>query len=148
MEFNKLESAGYLANHMARLFAQGLQDRIQALGLSPGQFPTLIALWAEDGLTQKELVRRIDVEQATIANTLNRMERDGLVVRKRHPEDGRSQQIWLTEKAIELKEPATGAAMTLNSIALKDFSTEERAVFVELMQRVIKSIRDSRRDGA
>lgn len=141
MEFKKSESAGYLANHMARLFAQGLQEKIQEFGLSPGQFPALIALWAEDGLTQKELVRRIDVEQATMANTLNRMERDGLVIRKRHPEDGRSQQIWLTEKAKELEVPAISAARTQNEIALEDLTKEETRIFLELMQRVIQSIR-------
>ena len=47
-----------------------------------GQFAVLLELWAGDGLTQKELVERLDVEQATMANTLARMVRDGLVERR------------------------------------------------------------------
>ena len=39
------------------------------------------------------------MEQATIANTLARMERDGLIERRVHPRDKRAQQIFLTDKA-------------------------------------------------
>ena len=77
-DFDKHRSAGYLANHMARVFAHALAERIRPLGLAPGQFMTLIELWREDGLTQRDLVARLDVEQATMANTLKRMERDGI----------------------------------------------------------------------
>ena len=80
MDFRKDESAGYLANHMARLFAIALNERIGPLGLAPAQFMTLLELWNEDGLSQKDLVQRLDVEQATMANTLSRMERDVLVL--------------------------------------------------------------------
>lgn len=100
MEFEKKKSAGYLANHMARLFAQGLHERIKSLDLAPAQFMTLLELWNEDGLSQKELVERIDVEQATMANTIRRMERDGLITRKQNQKDARSHTIFLTNKRI------------------------------------------------
>ena len=141
MAFNKTESAGYLANHMARLFAIALQDRIRPLGLSIGQFPALLELWAEDGLTQKELVARLDVEQATMANTLGRMERDGLIRRTRDPEDGRAQQIWLTPRAKALRKDAIAAANTQNAVALRKLSAAERRAFVALMRRVIEAMR-------
>ena len=59
MTFEKSRSAGYLANHMARLFAQHLHRRIRPLGLAPAQFMTLLELWDDDGLTQKDLVARL-----------------------------------------------------------------------------------------
>ncbi|MDQ0316220.1 MarR family winged helix-turn-helix transcriptional regulator [Amorphus orientalis] len=141
MTFDKWASAGYLANHMARLFAQGLHARIRPLGLSPGNFPALLELWADDGLTQKELAARLSIEQATMANTLTRMERDGLIRRTPHPADGRSQQIWLTEKARALEAPATEAANAQNAVALAHLSDEERTRFVRLMTTVIASMR-------
>lgn len=141
MTFDKLESAGYLANHMARLFAQGLQERIKELGLSTGQFPALLALWAEDGLTQKDLVQRLDVEQATIANTLSRMERDGLVIRRRHPDDGRAQQICLTEKAKALERPAIKAAQAQNKKALSNLTEKEIIDFLDMMRRIVSAMR-------
>ncbi|MEX3011724.1 MarR family winged helix-turn-helix transcriptional regulator [Hoeflea sp. TYP-13] len=135
-----MKSAGYLANHMARLFAQGLHERIAPLGIVPGQFPALLALWERDGVTQKELVARLDIEQATMANTLTRMERDGLIRRTKHPSDARAQQIWLTAKARGIRDQAYEAANTVNSRALGGFSEKERAQFLDFMGRVIDSM--------
>ncbi|WP_206454169.1 MarR family winged helix-turn-helix transcriptional regulator [Aurantimonas marina] len=142
MKFSKRESAGYLANHMARLFARGLQARIKPLGLTTGTFPALLELWETDGLTQKELVQRLDIEQATMANTLARMERDGLVTRRDDPQDGRSQRVWLTDKARALQAPAVAAAMHQNAVALADLSESEQRQFLRLMQRAIAAMQD------
>lgn len=138
-------SAGFLANHMARLFAKGLQHRIRPLGLAPAQFMTLLELWERDGIAQRELTRKLDVEQATMANTLIRMERDGLIERRSLPEDGRSQSIHLTPKAIALREAATAAARAQNEVALAGLSTEERGLFLDLMRRVIASMQADER---
>ncbi len=145
MGFQKMNSAGYLANHMARLFALGLQRRIGPLGLAPAQFMALLELWEHDGLTQKQLVERLDVEQATIANTLARMERDGLVRRKPHPEDARAQQVWLTDRARQLRDPATEAALAQNTDALAPLTNNERADFVAMMRRVVMGMRSGGR---
>ncbi|MCK5748749.1 MarR family winged helix-turn-helix transcriptional regulator [Oricola sp.] len=140
MDFNKAESAGYLANHMARLFANALHERIRPLGLAPAQFMTLLELWEEDGRTQKDLVRRLDIEQATMANTLKRMERDGLIIRQENPKDRRAQLIRLTDKARSLQDDATAAANEVNGIALSGLSEEERRAFIKTMTRVIGAL--------
>ncbi len=142
MEFDKHKSAGYLANHMARLFAAGLHARIKSLGLAPAQFMTLLELWSEDGLTQKELVYRLDVEQATMANTLSRMERDGLIERRPHPNDARAQSIYLTVTAKRLKAPATQAAKEQNQVALSGFTDKEKKSFISLMSKAIEAMKN------
>ena len=85
-------------------------------------------------------MQRLNVEQATMANTLIRMERDGLIERRLHPEDGRSQSIHLTAKAVGLREPAIQAARSQNEVALTGFSEDERLVFLDLMRRAIASM--------
>ena len=140
MDFKKDESAGYLANHMARLFANALAERIRPLGLAPAQFMTLLELWEEDGLTQKGLVQRLDIEQATMANTLKRMERDGLILREENPKDRRAQLIRLTDKARALQDDATSAANEVNGIALSGLSEDERRGFISVMARVIGAL--------
>ncbi len=144
MSFDKMTSAGYLANHMARLFAQGLRRRIKPFGLAPAQFMTLLELWREDGLTQKQLIERLDVEQATMANTLSRMERDGLVRREHDSEDARVQRVWLTGPARDLREPATRAAMAQNEMALSELTDDERRRLLALMARVVETMRGGR----
>ncbi len=141
MDFDKMNSAGYLANHMARLFAKGLQDRIAPIGIVLGQFPILLELWDRDGITQKQLVAKLDIEQATIANTLNRMERDKLIRRTAHPNDARAQQIWLTDQAKAMRDPAYAAAQQQNAQALSGLTVEEQAQFMKYMAVVIAAMR-------
>ncbi|MEP4769049.1 MAG: MarR family transcriptional regulator [Roseibium sp.] len=140
MSFQKTTSTGYLANHMARLFASALQKKIGPLGLAPAQFMTLLELWAQEGQTQRSLIERLAVEQATMANTLSRMERDGLIVRKPHPEDKRAQSIWLTDKARELEMPAKAAAASVNQLALQNVLEDERANFLTTVSKVIQNL--------
>ncbi|WP_170519138.1 MarR family winged helix-turn-helix transcriptional regulator [Ruegeria atlantica] len=141
MNFEKENSAGYLVNHMARLFAKELQQRIAPLGIVVGQFPILLQLWLKDGVTQKELLGKIDVEQATLANTLNRMERDGLIKRTKNPADARAQMIWLTEKATAIRNSAYESAQSVNAEALQVLSETEQARFMDYMRRIIEKMR-------
>ncbi len=143
MTFDKDTSAGYLVNHVARLFASGLKDRIAPLGLTIGQFPILLELWIGDGVTQRELLKNLALEQATLANTLNRMERDGLIVRRKHPSDARSQQIWLTPKGRMSRDEAYQAANAQNKQSLAPLNAVERAEFLDLMRRIIEGAKDS-----
>lgn len=144
MAFEKSRSAGFLANHMARLFALHLSQAIAPLGLAPAQFMTLLELWEEDGLTQADLVERLDVEQATLANTLKRMERDGLVRRAPHPDDGRARLIWLTAKGRKLESAAKKAATAINRRALKALEPAQADELLAAMGDVIEQLRRTR----
>ncbi|MDO4644114.1 MAG: MarR family transcriptional regulator [Cardiobacteriaceae bacterium] len=146
----KDESAGYLANSMARLFAVALAESLRTLELAPAAFGLLLELWQGDGLSQRDLVERTDIEQATIANTLARMERDGLLTRTPHPHDARMQQIYLTEKAKQLEDAAMQCARQVNQQALSTLDEQEQAVFLLLMQRVstnLRLLREGKRTG-
>ncbi len=142
MSFDRKASAGYLANHLARLFARAIHAKIKPLGLSPGTFPAMLELWAEDGLSQRELVVRLDIEQATMANTLSRMERDGLVRRRRDEHDGRLQRVWLTEKGRALEGPAVAAAEEVNARALSALPPQEQVRFRDAMSTVIAGLQE------
>ncbi|APG82962.1 MarR family transcriptional regulator [Sinorhizobium americanum CCGM7] len=137
MAFNRMDSATYLASLLARSFSRALQERAQKLGFAPGQFPILLELWAEDGLTQKQLLDRLDIEQATMANTLARMERDGLVVRRKHPNDRRSQQIFLTEQARGMEAAAKEAALSAEQSLLAGFRRFEKELMLEYMRMAL-----------
>lgn len=111
------------------------------LGFSAGQFPILIELWNEEGLTQRQLLDRVDVEQATMANTLARMERDGLIERRPHPQDRRAQLIFLTDRARELKNEALQAATEADEALFEGFRRFEKELMLEYIRRAIDNAR-------
>jgi DNA-binding MarR family transcriptional regulator len=132
-----MDSGAYLASQLAKGFARSLLRHAAQLGFSPGQFPILLELWSHDGLTQKQLLERVDVEQATMANTLSRMERDGLVERKPHPFDKRAQLVFLTPKAHAMQEEAVDAARKADLALFDGFKTFERELMLEYIRRML-----------
>lgn len=139
MRFSRNDSATYLSAQLAKTFSSALNARARTLGFSRGQFPVLLELWNEDGLTQRQLLDRVDVEQATLANTLARMERDGLIERKPHPRDRRAQIIELTAKGRALEETAISASMATDDAVLAGFLRFERQLLLEYMSRAIET---------
>lgn len=137
MSFNRMDSATYLASLLAKGFSRSLQQRSEILGFSPGQFPLLIELWNEDGLTQRQLIDRLDIEQATMANTLARMERDGLIERRQHPADKRAQQIFLTAKARSMEADAKQAAADADQALFNGFRRFEKELMLEYIRWAI-----------
>lgn len=139
-DFDRHESLGYQVNHLARLMAQALRVRIEPHGVVPGQFAQLLALYEEDGITQNDLCARVRIDQSTMAHTLKRMERDGLIDRVPDPEDRRRAIIKLTAKARELRSTLVAAARDVNTEAMSGLTDDERAFCVALITRVTANL--------
>ncbi len=136
MKFEREQSAGYVINLLARRYARALQRRIEPEGCTIGQFPFLLLLWEEDELSPSEISRRIDIEQATVTNTLKRMERDGLIERRSDPNDGRRAVVVITEKGTSLRDILLNHAMAVNNLAATDIDPEKMEVFMEVAAKM------------
>lgn len=104
------EQIAAMIQQLGRSHTAMLQEQLKPLGLMPGQLPALQLLWQQDGQTQAAMVAQLQVEQATMANTLARMEKSGLIKRRKADHDGRIRYIHLTAKAHDL-EPSARAAV-------------------------------------
>ena len=133
-------SLGYQVNHLARLLAHALGARIAPLGVVPGQFAQLLALYEQDDLTQRDLVERVGIEQATMANTLQRMQRDGLVRCLPDPADRRRTRVVLTQHARRLQGDLAAAARAVNQAATRGLSDQEVADFMRMTAILIDNL--------
>lgn len=140
MSLQRWNSLGYVVNHLARLFADDLAQRLRPYGVTIGQFPLLLALWEEEGLSQTELSRRLAIEPATTTNTLARMERDGLVERQPDASDQRGRRVYLTERGRELEEPVSAAARRVNAQAVQRLSAGEVAELKHMLGKMIPAL--------
>jgi MarR family transcriptional regulator for hemolysin len=138
MSYVRETSAGYLTNWAARLFARAIERRLA--GGNSGPMPVFFALQNGGEMTQKALAQLAAVEQPTMANTLNRMERDGLVQRTPDPNDRRSAQVSLTPLGLERAKAAFISAIEVNGIATEALRPEEREQFYGMMRRIIAAL--------
>jgi DNA-binding MarR family transcriptional regulator len=105
MEFDFRESLAFALVQAAKAHLRVAGVGLAAYGLQVGQDMFLFQLWAEDGLTQSELVRRLGVEPPTVTKALRRLERIGLITRRRDPGDARALRVYLTPRGRRLERP-------------------------------------------
>ncbi len=131
------KSAGYMTNWAARLFARRIERSLKPLGLSPAYLPVFFALADGEALSQKELTRRAAVEQPTMAATLARMQRDGLLERRADPRDRRGALYSLRPKAMPAVEKVAAAVAATNAEVLAGLAEAERPLYLDLLGRIV-----------
>src|SRR3954447_16050911 len=75
---------------VARVHRQRAGALLHGLGLSAGQELLLMLLWENEPRTQADLTREMAIEAPTTSKMLSRMERAGLIARKRSETDRRT----------------------------------------------------------
>lgn len=137
---NDKEAISQQVTYLGRLFARSMDRQLAELNVAHGQIPSLAALWQEDGISQSELCQRVNIEQPTMANTLNRMERDGLISRKPDPKDRRRALIHLTERGRSLEHDLSGTVKRVNDAASDGLGKKELKEARRLLSRMIVNL--------
>lgn len=88
----------------SRLIVQAYHPLLQPLGITYPQYLVLIVLWERDNQVVGDISHRLMLDTNTLTPLLQRMERDGLVVRTRGIADGRQTLVSLTKKGQRLQE--------------------------------------------
>lgn len=82
---------------------------LDSIGLTYSQYAVLLVLWAEESVPQRELGEKMFLDSGTLSPMLTRLEKQGLVVRARRPDDERTVQVSLTEEGRALRGQAVVA---------------------------------------
>lgn len=134
------KSAGYLVRDTHLLFAKALRTRLQTHQITPGQWYFLRALWDEEGLSQRELSRRVGTTEPTTVSALRLLARNGMIERVRNPKDRRTINIFLTERARAMKAELMPVAIEVNDVATAGLSDEEFTQLRALLQKVRENL--------
>ena len=112
---------------------QQAEVRCQKIGLHTAQELVIFRLLDEDGLSQSRLAARLGVEIGTVAKTVHRMEKEGLLIRRQDAEDARISRVYLTEKGRRLGEPALHIWKDLDVCLVQGMSQAEQLLFRRLL---------------
>ncbi len=79
---------------------------LEPLGLTYTQYLVMIVLWEKDGISLKELGRKLRLDSGTLTPLLKKLENDEKIIRTRDKRDERNLIIYLTEQGTELMKEA------------------------------------------
>lgn len=111
------------------------------LELSPVEFSCLVLLAFNPGATPKQLAEALAMVAPAITVLLDRLEKRGLIERVRSDSDRRALLVTLTPAGSELAHKAHALSMDMEREVLKTLSVAERAILIELLQKVARAAR-------
>jgi len=117
-------SLGYLFKEAHAAYTTALRRKLKPYGITLAQWYFLRELWQHEGLTQRQLSRRMKISEPTAATALRLMERRGLICREQNESDLRGLHILLTEKGRSLRNSVLAKVLTVNSEAARGLSKD------------------------
>lgn len=128
----------------SRLITQAYRPLLEPLGITYPQYLVLMVLWEKDHQTVSEICKRLVLESNTLTPLLQRMEKEGLLVRKKGTADSRQTLVSLTRKGLHLQEEAkeVPSCMALSLDGCSP-SQKEAAAFVQSLDSIIKHLKSN-----
>lgn len=124
---------------LARSHRAKAASMLADIGLFPGQEILLMQLAENDGKPQKSLCESIGLDHSTVAKSVARLERDGLIERRKCPEDGRISQVHLTPQGREVTDAISSVWAELERQTIKDLSPEEQKTLMAAAKKIVLS---------
>jgi DNA-binding MarR family transcriptional regulator len=99
----KPRSIGRYISCIHRNFHIYLHHQLGDYHLGSGQVHFLMMLYTHERINQETLANHLHIDKATVARAIKKLEQEGYILRKKDESDRRSNNIFLTEKAKQLR---------------------------------------------
>jgi DNA-binding MarR family transcriptional regulator len=117
-------------------------ERLESLGLTTRMWGALNVLAAEGELTQHALGKCVGIDPSSMVSTIDELEAQGLVERRRHPNDRRAHALHLTNKGRQTLTRGRELARSAQEELLSPLNDEERAQLHDMLLRLAEATRN------
>ncbi len=131
---------GFVVGTLSRRIVWNLAKKTSAHGVMPAQFPVLRCLNELKESTQIELSRVCGIEQSSMAVTLARMEKSGLIVRRADANDARKKLVTLTEHGNAMLHLMTESAHAVYERAVDGLSDAQIQQFLQACAHMTRNL--------
>lgn len=126
-------------------FNRAYRGQLDALGITYPQYLVLLVLWARDDVTIGEIGEQLGLETNTLTPLLKRLEKLGLVSRKRRKDDERKVMIALTPAGLALRDRVGGIMHCMAEATGMD--TDQIRALIAQMHLLRDNLEAAMRDG-
>ena len=125
----------------SRLITQAYHPLLSGHGLTYPQYLVLLVLWEKDAQPVNDIAKRLLLETNTVTPLLQRMEKEGILVRTKGTRDARQMIVSLTKKGKELQKKLSDVPYTVGSAVMCDSVTPETApALYGMLDDIIKTL--------
>lgn len=142
MEDKKRELCDML--HSVNIGERYIVDRLlEDKGIYFGQPPILCYLSENPNATQKDIADCLGISPASVAVSVKRMEKAGVISRQTDKDDARRNNLSLTKKGRELNEFALQTFAQVDSAKISGLTDEEIKLMLSLIKKMNNNLREA-----
>lgn len=130
-------STGYWVTLIAKSMEHDFEERLKVHGITRAMFAILSAIFHDNKTTPAELASFIGIDGAAITRHLDRIEKQGLILRERSVADRRSVNLKLTRKGSSLVPKLVAESKATNQKFLAEISSTEIKKLQETIRKML-----------
>ncbi|WP_206916688.1 MarR family winged helix-turn-helix transcriptional regulator [Alicyclobacillus suci] len=134
LSYRLATASRFLINRLNRNFKEN------DLSITYEQFRIMIRLWKEDGLTQGQIAALTGKDEPSVSRLINNMIKRNLIKRLPHPEDRRTNLIFLTEEGKNIQHDLYVQYRKTTEEALQGVSASELDTCLKVLDTVTKNL--------
>jgi MarR family transcriptional regulator, transcriptional regulator for hemolysin len=127
--------------HSSKRVGRAFSDALAEVGGSLPMWLVLTHLQGEDWRTQQQLAQALHIEGPTLTRHVDGLETDGLVVRRRDPNDRRAVSVELTDAGRAKHAELLQAVIAFNRRLTAGLSADEVDGLRTLLERLEQNVR-------
>ncbi len=132
-----------IAREVSKFTVQTMKEE----GIGTAEFDFIHLIRHHPGLTQAEVREQLKIDKGAAARRAASLEAKGYLVRKPNPADGRSQLLYATEKAENLKNSKAHIEAVFYEWLLAELPEEEKETFCQILDKLYLRSKNERRAG-
>lgn len=140
MTNNSCQSVGKYISIIHRTGSSFLSKEFSKFNIGSGQYMYLIHLYKNDGLSQEELTEILNIDKGTTAKSIKKLETEGFVMRVKDKNDKRINRVYLTPKALEIKDEFLSSINAWENTITSNLSYAEKEQALTLLKKITYNI--------
>jgi len=140
-QYNFDNSIGYKVYRTSRAFQKAfdleLRDKV---GVTLSQWRVINVLVSFNGITQKEIADKLEVEAPSLIPMIDKLQNLELVERRSDPKDRRINRIYLTKKAESLYESMHECGLSIIKLATKGIDQDQLNIVIKYLDTIINNL--------
>lgn len=130
------ETTSYLLSEVSNKYRSEFEKVMNGIGLHGGQVFVLQLLFDEDGQSQVELARKLNISPPTINNMVKSLVTNSFVLCRKCDFDGRVMRIYLSEKAQKLENAINANWLKFEEDFFVSLTATEKLVLFQLLEKL------------
>ena len=140
-QYNFDNSIGYKVYRTSRAFQKAFDLELRKnVSLSLSQWRVINILISFNGITQKEIADKLEVEAPSLIPIIDKLQKIELVERRSDPKDRRINRIYLTKKTESLYESMHECGLSIIKLATKGIDQDQLNIVIKYLDTIINNL--------